>query len=60
MNVDHLRIFGQDPPDEAFRDELAELAQAALLFPVSEEQPAVEVAGDDVTGTQPSLADLLG
>src|SRR5207237_6795473 len=45
--------------DEAFRDELAELAQAALFHAVAEEQPAVCVAGDHVTGVQPSGADLL-
>src|SRR5215217_4367796 len=59
VNVLHLGVFGDRPADEALGDELAHLAEAALLFAVLEEHPAVRVARGDVAGVQPAVADLL-
>src|SRR5581483_3604317 len=52
--------LGDDPADEAFGDELAQLAEATLLLAVEEEQEPVGVAPDGVAGVETPAPHLLG
>src|SRR5207245_7919550 len=53
-------VFGEDPPNPPFLDELAHLADAALLLPEAEVEPAVLVSPAHVPGVHPAAPRLPG